>query len=266
MKITKFRVTNFRSVEDSGWIETDNVTALIGTNESGKTNLLMPLWKLKPAKNGEINAIADYPRKRYNEIRSMDKKPIFIEAEFELSDELAAQVAQITGADPKDVKTALVKRDLGGKYQMSFTNASPLRHVAKADVVQLLGDARTELSDMSPAAKAEEEIKGTILSTLDAAIEIAQQEQENIYAGILKSVQSKLATVDLEKSPKRSTIAPRYGQLTDELDEVLARISQPAAQDNEEARKLVLSKIPSFVYYSNYGNLDSETYSGLHLH
>ena len=44
MKLTKFKVTNFRSVDDSGWIEADAVTALIGVNESGKTNLLLPLW------------------------------------------------------------------------------------------------------------------------------------------------------------------------------------------------------------------------------
>ena len=37
MELRRFRVTNFRSVEDSGWIEADDVTALIGTNESGKT-------------------------------------------------------------------------------------------------------------------------------------------------------------------------------------------------------------------------------------
>ncbi len=43
MRLLSFRVTDFRSVEDSGWIEADSVTALIGTNESGKTNLLVPL-------------------------------------------------------------------------------------------------------------------------------------------------------------------------------------------------------------------------------
>ena len=50
MKLIRFRVTNFRSVEDSDWIEVDDVAALIGTNESGKTNVLLPLWKLNPAK------------------------------------------------------------------------------------------------------------------------------------------------------------------------------------------------------------------------
>lgn len=36
MLLTRFRITKFRSVEDSGWIDADEITALIGTNESGK--------------------------------------------------------------------------------------------------------------------------------------------------------------------------------------------------------------------------------------
>ena len=43
MRLLAFRVHEFRSVDDSGWIEVDQVTGLIGTNESGKTNVLMPL-------------------------------------------------------------------------------------------------------------------------------------------------------------------------------------------------------------------------------
>ena len=76
MKLIKFRVLNFRSIDDSGWIDIDQVTALIGTNESGKTNLMLPLWKFNPADGGEINPTADYPRKLYNEIRTKQLKPI----------------------------------------------------------------------------------------------------------------------------------------------------------------------------------------------
>lgn len=92
----KFQVENFRSVADSGWIETSDVTALIGTNESGKTNLLMPLWKLNPAgKDGVVNLLADAPRNRYNVIRDAEKKPIFIRAVFELDDAEGDTVAAI---------------------------------------------------------------------------------------------------------------------------------------------------------------------------
>ena len=41
MKLLRYRVTDFRSVEDSGWIDCDDVTTLVGINESGKSNLLI---------------------------------------------------------------------------------------------------------------------------------------------------------------------------------------------------------------------------------
>jgi ABC-type ATPase involved in cell division len=42
MKLTAFRIRNFRSIADTGWqnLSPDNITCLIGQNESGKTSLL----------------------------------------------------------------------------------------------------------------------------------------------------------------------------------------------------------------------------------
>lgn len=42
MKLTAFRIRNFRSIVDTGWqtLSPDNVTCLIGQNESGKTSIL----------------------------------------------------------------------------------------------------------------------------------------------------------------------------------------------------------------------------------
>ena len=49
MKLKLFRVQNFRSFLDSGWINCQDITAIAGVNEAGKSNLLKALWKLKPA-------------------------------------------------------------------------------------------------------------------------------------------------------------------------------------------------------------------------
>lgn len=61
MKLKKFKVTHFRSVMDSGWVSCDDVTTLIGINESGKSNILLALWKLKPTRGGEIDYLHDLP-------------------------------------------------------------------------------------------------------------------------------------------------------------------------------------------------------------
>lgn len=41
MLLKSFRVTEFRSVQDSGWIDAEQITALIGTNESGNPHALL---------------------------------------------------------------------------------------------------------------------------------------------------------------------------------------------------------------------------------
>ena len=42
MKLTAFRIRNFSSIVDTGWqnLSPDNITCLIGQNESGKTSVL----------------------------------------------------------------------------------------------------------------------------------------------------------------------------------------------------------------------------------
>ena len=43
MKLTRARVTNYRSIDDSTWVNLEDVTALVGKNESGKTAFLQAL-------------------------------------------------------------------------------------------------------------------------------------------------------------------------------------------------------------------------------
>jgi energy-coupling factor transporter ATP-binding protein EcfA2 len=260
MKLIGFRVTNFRSVEDSGWIETDDVTALIGTNESGKTNLLVPLWKLRPAKGGELNPIADYPRKRYNEIRAAEEKPTFIEAHFRLSDELAAEVAGLATAKVDDVRIASVTRNLGGGYTVGFPKARPVRACDGTGVTQLLTTARTDMEAMSTATKTDEALKSQVLAAIDTASAQLGTTSAQVGKQTLDSIRGTLAAVDTSGSSKRSTIAPRLGQLTDDIDELAATVSRPHPSSVKAARQAVLNNLPSFVYYSNYGNLDSEIY------
>ena len=62
------KIQNFRSIQDSSWIEISKLTCLVGKNEAGKTNFLTPLWKFNPAikdSASELNPKNDYPRVKY---------------------------------------------------------------------------------------------------------------------------------------------------------------------------------------------------------
>ena len=65
MKLKTFQITNFRSINDSGSVTVENMTSLVGRNESGKSNLLLALRTLNPPGGmTDLNRIKDFPRHR----------------------------------------------------------------------------------------------------------------------------------------------------------------------------------------------------------
>src|SRR5689334_18128788 len=63
MQLREFQVQSFRNVIDSSPIKVEQgVTCLVGKNESGKTNLLQALYRLKPAYGERFDLDEQYPR------------------------------------------------------------------------------------------------------------------------------------------------------------------------------------------------------------
>jgi AAA15 family ATPase/GTPase len=61
MELIQFRITNFRSINDSGDVTVSKLTSLVGRNESGKSNLLLGLATLNPSGGRKpLNKIKDF--------------------------------------------------------------------------------------------------------------------------------------------------------------------------------------------------------------
>jgi predicted ATP-dependent endonuclease of OLD family len=94
MKLVSFHVRLFRNVIDSGEIEVDNVTCLVGKNEAGKSAIMQALHALNPAKPPfELDLLDEYPRwlKKEHEISGEIKISVPIVATFKLTaDEMQA--------------------------------------------------------------------------------------------------------------------------------------------------------------------------------
>jgi energy-coupling factor transporter ATP-binding protein EcfA2 len=258
MRLKKFRVTGFRSVTDSGWIEADDVTALIGTNESGKTNVLLPLWKLNPAKEGAIAPTADYPRKDYNTIRSQKPKPAFIQAVFVVDDPLASELTRLTAAPLDAVREVMVTRSFDGEYDVDFPTADPPSAISRERVAAIFDDAERELAGITPVDTEE-----AFREQLAATVKLARGRipaAGDVGVNVLDTISTMLQTVKTDSASKTSSVAARYTRLGQDLSALKAELVRTHPRAVDAAADLVLKKLPKFVYYSTYGNLDSEIY------
>lgn len=85
MELEKFRVRNFRNIQDSGLIELNRVTAFVGQNECGKSNLFEALYLLNPFEEEAAYDInEDWPADDWG---NQDHDSIVCEATFTLSDQ-----------------------------------------------------------------------------------------------------------------------------------------------------------------------------------
>ena len=81
------RVTDFKSIDDSGWVDIDDVTSMVGKNESGKTAFLGALKRLNPVDGIDKFDLKDYPRKGYVRYKRThkDNPAVAITAVFRLT-------------------------------------------------------------------------------------------------------------------------------------------------------------------------------------
>lgn len=257
MKLKRFRVTNFRSVSDSGWLDADDVTALIGVNESGKTNLLLPLWKLKPAQDGEIQPTSDYPKTMFGEIRSAPGDYHFVEAEFDTGT-VGPAIARAAGIAADVAGSVRVTRFFDGHYYVEFPKHNRTTTVAREWLVgKLTGCA--DAVEAGQALKKESEVQPELVRGLRSAADTLP-EAEKLTAAQLRAAVSAVDALIPEEPAETSVIVPTVRQLSAELGDQLRVITTPPPGRVEGVTEAVVDAIPPFVYYSNYGNLDSEIY------
>lgn len=101
MRLKNARVTNYKSVEDSEDFDVDDLTCLVGKNESGKTAILEALYKLQPIYNDDKSKFSDtdYPRRRWSEYkdRADDDPDVVVHTTWELSDDQVEAIEGVVG-------------------------------------------------------------------------------------------------------------------------------------------------------------------------
>ena len=121
MKLTSCRVHNYRSIQDSGWVDVDDIAVIVGKNESGKTSFLKALWKFNPFHDVGYNIDREWPSGRRKE-KSLDK--VVVEAKFQFTPEEIAKIESIHES-AKGITGVEMARTYRGKYTHQFVPTNP---------------------------------------------------------------------------------------------------------------------------------------------
>lgn len=121
MKLTSCRVHNNRSIQDSGWVDIDDIAVIVGKNESGKTSFLKALWKFNPFHDARYNIDREWPSGRRKE-KSPDK--VVVETRFTFNQEEVAKIEAIHES-AKGITGIEMARTYAGNFTHKFVPKNP---------------------------------------------------------------------------------------------------------------------------------------------
>ncbi len=260
MKAVRFRVRNFRNIDDSDWIPLEQVTAFVGRNESGKSALLKAFHKFNPATPEQYDAQREFPRDRYTrDYVARGSKgadwPVCSVA-FALTDELKAQIGNLLESGQGVPTEAIVTRYYDGSLNFGYAPAIEERHLAPGPVVEALASFASGARRLAAATPDQEEATAAQRSAL---VEWSTDWQDRLKAKAdLRNPDSAslLTTLRGEANGKSN---PQTAHLVERLLAAVAPILDGAQKGPVLPRvdEFVKSKLPVLIYFENYGVLDS---------
>ena len=179
MKLVKFRVTNFRSVEDSGDVEVSGTLCLVGKNEAGKSAVLYALngFNPHPSTPFEYDVERDYPRRHLQEYRERHngREATVITTEWRLEEGELEEVHSEFGSDALTSDTVTISRD----YNSDLKWDVPINY--PTIVALLINQANFNATEKAPLTKA---TTSDELRKLLEALEAPTEKQKALLARV----------------------------------------------------------------------------------
>lgn len=256
MKLESFRVRNYRSINDSGEISVSRITALLGRNESGKSNLLRALQSLNPIEGFEVlKPIKDFPRHRRLE-ECTDDTPV-LSATWILDDDDKEALLEVL---PR--ATEVSKVVIGRSYGKSRTVGFPELKTISFDE----NDIKSKIKKVAAAVRAAAQKQETP-DTLDAAADAFETTALAMKVRDTWASQTVAAAKIL-----RTALAGADAELTDKQEESLTELEDLAAtivgdkEAQQKARNWAVSALPKFIYVDEYPELDGHQDIASYIH
>lgn len=116
MELIAFRVRMYKGIIDSKWVDVNNLTVLVGKNESGKTSLLRALYKFNPASSESYDIQMEWPRAHPNK---PNEEQVVCQVKFQLSDQEKSSLSKTTSVE-NFPDTVEVSRNYAGEFEVKF--------------------------------------------------------------------------------------------------------------------------------------------------
>lgn len=253
----RFKVTNYMNVDDSDWIELEQVTAFVGRNESGKTALLRALYKFNPATPEPYKSQQEFPRDRFTRDYKKGEDWPVCAVEFALSAEFQAKLkADICTDIPAKVTCT---RYYDGSLAISYDTAISDDQVSPSELTKALdafSSAACRLPALSPENEEETQALRTSLVTWATSKKEAIAKLDDLRSSA--GIQSLKATRDEINAKSNPHTADIVKNLQEKVDAFLqCAQTEPLLGRLETAIK---NALPVFIYFEDYGILDSAVY------
>lgn len=260
MKAVRFRIQNFRSVDDSGWIALERVTTFVGRNESGKTSLLKALHKFNPAIFEPYDAQREFPRDRYT--RDYIAKgseggdwPV-CSIEFEIPESLRVDISQLLEKNQEAPSKTILTRCYDGSLIFDYTPSVDELSLIPDPILAALDRFASSVRRLETPAEDQEEV--TAVPRRELAEWAAEWKDKLKNVDDLRGDEGKALLNDLRGEAESQSI-PQIADFVKALQDAVEPILNAASEEPviDQINELIENNLPVLIYFENYGILDS---------
>ena len=257
MRLKAFKVQMYRPILDSGWVDVDDITVIVGKNESGKTALLKALHKFNPFSPEPYTLDREWPRGRRKD-RSPDA--VVVQTRFDFEHWEADEIAKLTCCEKRPTSVEISTTYAGDyTYQFYPRNFATIEQVTEESIDSLSGELNSYDSVSSECKERVlhlwQQAKKTTLSITRGLVQSEDSHaQIEHYKTQVESFQSDyLHSTDLGDAAYAIVASSAFSKLFELADVAVAR---------RRVEEMVSSWIPTFIYMDDHKPFQGSAYLG----
>mgnify|MGYP001087859824 CR=1 FL=1 len=253
MRLTRFRVQNYKKIRDSGWISVGDLTVFVGKNESGKSALFRGLSKLNPSDGERYDGLKEFPRRRYTDEFARADWPV-ASAEFALDDSERQELQKLC-PELSAVTHVRCTRYYSWRLVVEFEPPPDVRPVTRGEFADVLEQVQQEVQELiAPEGKGE--ALGAIKQTLHQSLgQLRDQQATRPADEVVPKTELQQAATMIAQQANEDWQRDLLAQCRGRIEQLVGRAD--LVERLARAREWVEQHLPKFVYFDRYDVIES---------